>query len=497
MKEPSSSPSDRVDVEGLAGMGGWVAVCAVVCYFALLYAVSRKTSGRGGNEAFFRGGRRSPWWAVAFGMLGSSVSGVSLVSVPGMVRDVDMTYMQMCVGFFFGYLVVAFLLLPLYYRLNLTSIYGYLEIRMGRWASRTGTSFFLLSKLAGAAVKLYLVCLILQEFVFRDTGIPFGLTAAGAVFLIWLYTARGGIKALVWTDVLQTCCLVAVLLLMLYQVCRLDGLTLAGAVDCVVSHPHGRWLEWDDWTSRQHFVKQFLSGVFVVIVMTGLDQDMMQKNLTCKNLRDAQKDMCTYGFLFIPLNWLFLALGILLLVGAARLGIPLPEKGDEILPLFCAEGRLGTAVGVLFAVGLVAAAFNSADSALTALTTSFCVDILDVERRCARPEVVRKWVHAGMALLFVACILFFEAMDSSSVIDAVYVVASYTYGPLLGLFSFGLFTRRMPRGRAIPWVCVAAPVCCYLLDACTTSAFGYRFGYELLMLNGFLVFAGLCAFSRR
>ena len=478
-------------------MLGLYVLGALVIYFALLYAVSRWTSGKGDNEAFFRGGRRSPWWVVAFGMLGSSVSGVSLVSVPGMVRDVDMTYMQMCVGFFFGYLVVAFFLLPLYYRLDLTSIYGYLELRMGRWASRTGTSFFLLSKLAGAAVKLYLVCLVLQEFVLRDTGVPFWLTATAAVFCIWLYTARGGIRTLVWTDVLQTLCLVAVLLWMLWQVCCLNGLTVGEALECVAVHPHGRWLEWDDWTSKQHFVKQFLSGIFIVIVMTGLDQDMMQKNLTCKNLRDAQKDMCTYGFLFIPLNWLLLVLGVLLVVLAGNMGLSLPGKGDEVLPMFCAGGYLGTGVSVLFALGLVAAAFNSADSALTALTTSFCVDILDVERRFARPDVVRRWVHAVMALLFVCCILFFEAMDSSSVIDAVYVVASYTYGPLLGLFAFGLFTRRTPCGRIVPWVCVAAPVCCYLLDAYTATAFAYRFGYELLILNGLLVFAGLYAFSKR
>lgn len=472
-------------------------LCAAILYFALLYAVARKTGGKGDNSAFFRGDRRSPWWAVAFGMLGSSVSGVSLVSVPGMVRGLDMTYMQMCIGFFFGYLVVAFFLLPLYYRLDLTSIYGFLDVRMGRWASRTGTSFFLLSKLLGSSVKLYLVCLILQEFVLDGTGIPFWATAVGTVFLIWLYTARGGIRTLVWTDVLQTFCLLAALLLILFQVIRLDGLTWAGAVECVANHPHGGWWEWDDWTSRQHFVKQFLSGIFIVIVMTGLDQDMMQKNLTCKTLGDAQKDMCTYGFMFIPFNALLLSLGVLLLVLSDRLGVPLPSRGDEILPMFCAGGYLGTGALVFFSLGLVAAAFNSADSALTALTTSCCVDILDVEHRFSRPESVRRWVHGGMALLFVGCILFFGAVNSSSVLDAVYVVASYTYGPLLGLFAFGLFTRRQPRGRAIPWICIAAPCCCYGLDAWTTSAFGYHFGYELLMLNGLLTFVGLLAVSKR
>ena len=473
-------------------MGGvFYILLAAAVYFGLLYAVSRLTGGKGDNDTFFRGNRRSPWWAVAWGMLGSSVSGVSLVSVPGMVRDVDMTYMQMCVGFFFGYLVVAFFLLPLYYRLNLTSIYGYLELRMGRWASRTGTSFFFLSKLLGSAVKLYLVCLVLQEYVFCGTGIPFEATVVATVFLIWLYTARGGIRTLVWTDVLQTCCLVAALCVIFYQACRLNGLTVGEAVQFVAADSHGRWWEWSDWASRQHFVKQFLSGIFIVIVMTGLDQDMMQKNLTCKNLRDAQKDMCTYGFMFIPLNWLFLSLGVLLLLLVGNEGIPLPDKGDELLPMLCAGGYLGTGALAIFALGIVAAAFNSADSALTALTTSFCVDILGVERRSPRPEKVRRWVHGGIALLFVGCILAFEAASDTSVIDAVYVVASYTYGPLLGLFAFGLFTRRKPRERAIPWICMAAPVCCGLLDTYTTVAFGYRFGYELLMLNGLLTFSGL------
>ncbi|MCD8318728.1 MAG: sodium:solute symporter [Paraprevotella sp.] len=478
-------------------MSAFYILLTTAVYFLLLFAISRKMGGKGDNDAFFRGNRQSPWWAVAFGMVGASVSGISFVSVPGMVRDLDMTYMQMCVGFFFGYLVVAFVLLPLYYKLNLTSIYTYLDLRFGKRAYRTGASFFLLSKILSSAARLYLVCLILQEYVFGSIGIPFALTAAGTVFLIWLYTFRGGIKALVWTDSLQTFCLIAALLLIIYQLCHLNGFTVSEAVRHIAESPHSRWLEWDDWTSRQHFVKQFLSGVFIVIVMTGLDQDMMQKNLTCKSLRDAQKDMCSYGVLFISLNWLFLSLGILLLTLAAKEGIALPVKGDDILPLFCAEGYLGHGVLILFTIGIIAAAFSSVDSALTALTTSFCVDILDVERRYDRPERVRKWVHGGIALLFVGFILCFEAVNNSSIINAIYVVASYTYGPLLGLFSFGLFTRRMPRPVAVPLVCVAAPVCCYLLDAYTTAAYGYHFGYELLMLNGFLTFVGLYAVSSR
>ena len=439
-------------------MSAFYIILTTVLYFLLLFAVSRKAGGTGDNDTFFRGGRRSPWWAVAFGMIGASLSGVSFVSVPGMVRDADMTYMQMCVGFFFGYLVVAFVLLPLYYKLNLTSIYAYLDVRFGKAAYRTG--------------------------------------ASGTVFLIWLYTFRGGIKSLVWTDALQTLCLVTALVSILYQLCRLNDFTVVEAVRHVVESPYGRWIEWDDWTSRQHFVKQFLSGIFIVIVMTGLDQDMMQKNLTCKNLHDAQKDMCSYGFSFIPLNMLFLGVGVLLLALASREGIDLPVKGDDILPLFCAEGHLGNGVLVLFTIGIIAAAFSSADSALTALTTSFCVDILDVERRFTRPEAVRKKVHGVIALLFVGFILCFEAVNDSSLIDAIYVVASYTYGPLLGLFAFGMFTRRKLWLAAVPWICVAAPMGCYLLDAWTVSAYGYRFGYELLMLNGLFTFVGLYAFSK-
>lgn len=472
----------------------YILVTAAV-YFLLLFIISRKMGKKDDNDTFFRANRRSPWWAVAFGMIGASLSGVSFVSVPGMVRTTDMTYMQMCIGFFFGYLAVAFVLLPLYYRLNLTSIYTYLDIRFGRCAYRTGASFFLLSKMLGAAARLYLVCLILQEYVFGVMGIPFWMISCAIVFLIWLYTFRSGIKALVWTDSLQTFCLIAALLLMTFQLCRLNGFSVTDAVSYIADSPHGKWMEWEDWKSKQHFVKQFLSGIFIVIVMTGLDQDMMQKNLTCRNLRDAQKDMCTYGFFFIPLNWLFLGLGILLLALSAKEGIALPERGDDLLPMLCARGYLGQGVLVLFTIGIVAAAFSSADSALTALTTSFCVDILDIDSSFRCPERVRMAVHALIALLFVGFILLFHVVNNASVLDAVYVIASYTYGPLLGLFCFGMLTTRLPRPAWVPVICIASPVACYLLDGFTIAHFGYRFGYELLMLNGLLTFVGLYAVS--
>lgn len=471
-------------------------VLTVVIYFLLLCLISRIMGGKGDNDAFFRGNRRSPWWAVAFGMVGASVSGVSFVSVPGMIITENMTYMQMCVGFFLGYLVVAFVLLPLYYRLKLTSIYTYLDLRFGRTAYRTGASFFLLSKMLGAAARLYIVCLILQQYVFGGMGIPFAVTAVATVFLIWLYTFRSGIRSLVWTDALQTLCLMVALGWMVYELCRLNGFSLNEAWHFVQSSPYSQWIEWNEWSSPRHFVKQFLSGIFIVIVMTGLDQDMMQKNLTCKNLRDAQKDMCTYGFVFIPLNYLLLALGVLLLALASKEGIPVPSRGDDLLPLFCAEGYLGKGVLVLFTIGIIAAAFSSADSALTALTTTFCVDILDVERKFASPERVRKRVHALLALCFIGFILLFEKVNNSSVIVAIFVMASYTYGPLLGLFGFGLFTKRMPDSRMVPLVCVLAPLGCYVLDCLSQACWGYKFGYELLLLNGLLTFGGLWCFSR-
>ncbi len=471
-------------------------IMTTIAYFLLIYAISRVVSKKSDNDTFFRGNRQSPWWAVAFGMIGASISGVSFVSVPGMVTAIDMTYMQMCIGFFFGYIVVAFVLLPIYYRLNLTSIYTYLDLRFGKTAYRTGASFFLLSKMLGAAARLYIVCLILQQFVFSAIGIPFWLTATCTVLLIWLYTSRNGIKAIVWTDALQTLCLILALLWICYEVCRLNNFTVTEAINCVANSPNSRWFEWNDWNSPQHFLKQFLSGIFIVIVMTGLDQDMMQKNLTCKNLKDAQKDMCTYGFVFIPLNLLLLALGILLLTLATNKGIDVPARGDDLLPLFCAEGHLGYTVLVLFTIGIIAAAFSSADSALTALTTAFCVDILEVEHRFRNPERTRKITHATLSVLFVAFILLFKAINSSSVIDAIFIMASYTYGPLLGLFTLGMFTNRQPYARITPIICIASPVICYLTDMLTQHFFNYKFGYELLLLNGLLTFSCLYVFSR-
>lgn len=420
-------------------------------------------------------------------MVGASISGITFVSVPGMVMKTDMTYLQMCMGFILGYFVIAFVLLPVYYRLNLTTIYTYLKQRLGIRSYKTGASFFLVSKMTGAAVRFYVVCIILQKFVLDGVGIPFPVTVVAMVALIWLYTRRSGIKTLVWTDTFQTFCMFAALILIIYNVINALGMSVGEAASAIVSDSHSRVFVFDDWVSKQNFWKQFLSGVFVAVVMTGLDQDMMQKNLTCKSLRDAQKDMCTYGFAFVPANLLFLALGILLMMLAGKTGVALPAQGDDLLPMFAATGRLGDTVVVLFTIGVVAAAFSSADSALTALTTSFCVDIVGRQD----DEQLRRRAHIGIAVVFILFILAFRAVNSTSVIDAIYILCSYTYGPLLGLFAFGLLTHRKPNDRWVPYICIASPIVCYILDVTVSAATGYKFGYELLMLNGLLTFAGL------
>ncbi len=467
-----------------------IILATLLAYFAVLLLVSRLAGGRGGsNSTFFTAGRHSPWLMVAFGMVGASISGVTFVSVPGMALRSGMTYLQMCLGFIPGYFIVAFLLLPLYYRLGLTSIYAYLGERLGPVSYKTGAWFFLLSKMSGAAVAFYVVCALLQRFVFDAWGVPFAATATLMVLLIWLYTRRGGIKTLVWTDSLQTVCLFAALLLIMLHVVEALGMGIGGAVRAVCDSQMSRVFVLDDWVSRQNFWKQFLSGVFVVVVMTGLDQDKMQKNLTCRTLRDAQKDMCSYGFAFLPANFLFLSLGVMLALLAAKQGVALPAQGDELLPMFAATGKLGTAAMALFTLGIVAASFSSADSALTSLTTCFCVDV------CGRPadERLRHRVHFFMGVVFVVFMLVFRMVNSTSVIDAIYILVSYTYGPLLGLFAFGLFTRRGVNDRLVPFVAVASPLVCLAIDTLASRFLGYKFGYELLLLNGALTFGGLWA----
>ena len=471
-----------------------IIIITILAYFAVLWILSRFVTRKSNNEVFFRAERKSPWYMVAFGMIGASISGVSFVSVPGMPVHINMYYLQMCLGFILGYFAIAFILLPIYYKLNLTTIYSYLQQRLGMKAYKTGAWFFLLSKMTRAAVSFYVVCMLLHQFVFEAQGIPFFVTVIGLVALIWMYTHRGGVKTLVWTDTLQTIFLFGALILIIINVTDALGMTLGEATKAVKESAYSQVFLFDDWLSKQNFWKQFLSGMFVVIVMTGLDQDMMQKNLTCKTLREAQKDMCTYGFFFVPANLLFLVLGLLLIMLTQQQGLQLPANTDDLLPMFAATGKLGTTVTVLFTIGIVAACFSSADSALTALTTSFCVDIKE------RPndEGLRRRVHLGICVVFAVFILLFRAVNSTNIIDAIYTLCSYTYGPLLGLFAFGLFTHRQPTDHYVPFIAIASPIISYLLKSYSKELlWGYQFGFEILILNGLLTFLGLWACSRK
>lgn len=482
-------------------------------YFLILLILSRLTSRRrANNDTFFRAGRRSPWPLVAFGMIGASVSGVSFVSVPGYVGMTQMTYLQMCLGFFFGYLIVAYVLLPVYYRNNLTTIYSFLEMRLGPTSHKTGALFFLLSKATGAAVRFYLACLVLQQFLFGPLGIPYIITVIIVLLLVWLYTRRGGIRTLVYTDCFQTLCFLIALVAVIVIVAGRLYPSFDVMVSTLGADPMSRIFVFDDWGSRQNFWKQFLSGIFIVVVMTGLDQDMMQKNLTCRNLRSAQKDMCLYGISFVPVNLLLLVLGVMLYHVAAspefysfwtaNVGGAFPTeglRGDSLFPTLVQSGVFGTGVMVLFVLGITAAAFSSVDSALTALTTSICIDILGIENeKFSAPERTRKLVHFGVVVFFVIFVVAFRYINSTSAIDAIYTLASYTYGPLLGLFSFAIICRhRTLKDRYSPFVAVLSPLLCYALSLIAPRLWGYTFGYELLMLNGLLTFLGLLLLSKK
>lgn len=472
-------------------MGNMMLVILIIYFLLLLsisFIVSRKSSN---NDAFFRGNRESPWYIVAIGMVGASISGVTFVSVPGMVRDLDMTYMQMVLGFIPGYIIVAYVLLPLYYKLNLTSIYEYLKDRFGFYSYKSGAVFFILSKIVGAAARLYLVSIILQTLVFDQWGIPFSITVAGIIVLIWVYTYRSGIKAIVWTDTLQTLSMMIAMGLIIWQVAIKLDFGFSDVVHTVGNSEHFKIFVFDDWVSKQNFIKQFLSGILIVIVMTGLDQDMMQKNLTCKNLKDAQKNMVVYGFAFTPVNFLFLALGILLLTFASRFGIVLPVESDNILPVLASE-YLGLPVLIFFTVGIIAAAFSSADSALTSLTTTICIDILEVDRKkMEEGKIIRKRIHLLVCVLFFFAILIIDTIGEGSILNTIYKAASYTYGPLLGLFFFGLFTKIQIKDKFVPFVCIAAPLLAYSIEYGFLHLFNYAVGYEILLLNGMLTTFGL------
>lgn len=474
-------------------MSRYTILFIIAVYFGLLLFIAwltgRKSSS---NDAFFTGNRQSPWYIVSIGMIGTSLSGVTFVSVPGMVRSIDMTYMQTVFGFFVGYIIIAHILLPLYYKLKLTSIYSYLKDRIGHRGYKTGASFFLLSKSIGAAARLYLVVLILQHYVFDAFNIPFAVTVIFSILLVWIYTFRSGIKTIIWTDTIQAICLIAMLIVIIWQVKDALGMSFVEMSTSVANNPHFRIFEFNDWNSSQHFAKQFFSGIFITIVMTGLDQDMMQKNLSCRNLKEAQKNMYTYGFAFTPVNFLFLVLGILLLIVAEQKQIALPELSDDILPMFCTSGILGNSILIFFTIGIIAAAFSSADSALTALTTSFCIDILDIQNDSEKQaKRKRLMIHIAISIVFALIILVIKEVNNRSIIDAIYMIASYTYGPLLGMFIFGLFTKRLAKDKFVPYICIISPVISFGINYVVENTTDYIFGYEILMINAAITFFGM------
>ena len=480
-------------------MNGLFILSLILFYFGILYLISHYISKKHSeNDAFFLGNRKSPWYVVAFGTIGSSMSGITFVSVPGMVGKFDMTYMQMVFGFLLGYAVIAFVLLPIYYRWNVISIYTYLDKRIGINAYKTGAGFFILSRLITAAVRLYIAVLILQTYIFDAWNVPFAITAAGFLLMMWLYTHRSGIRTIVWTDILQTLVLLIALIIIIWQVSKGLNLDLMNIVTTVKESSFSKIFVFDDWFSRQNFFKQFISGAFVTIAMTGVDQEMMQKNLSCKNLREAQKNVCTSGLFFIPVNFLFLCLGILLLNYASVNQIALPAAGDDILPTIVSQGHLGMPAIIFFVIGIIAVTFASADSAITGLTTSVCVDYLNItQHNEKKAHKTRLIVHFLISLLFIGVIMLFKAINNTSVIDAIYIIVSYTYGPLLGLFAFGILFKSRTNDHIVPFICILSPILCFIISVILRNMFNYQLGYELLIMNALFVVAGLAVFKKQ
>lgn len=494
-------------------MNIYIVLSVIASYFAMIFAVSAWTTRRKDKDAntFYRGSRKSPWYVVAIAMVGTSISGVTYVSVPGMVADSQMSYLQMAIGFVAGYFVVAYILLPLYYRLNLSSIYSYLGQRYGQTTHITGACLFMLSKFLGCAVRMYLTAVVLQLVLFRQLGMPFHVTVCTMMLAVWFNTFRGGVKTLVWTDLLQTLCMLSAMIGFVWCTADAMGLDASRLADTISTSSLSRIWFFDDLNDKRYFWKQFLGGMFTTVAMTGMDQDMMQKNLSCKTLHEARKNMVSYGFAFLPVNLIFLTLGILLYVYASRLGIYTPGDGrytltdmagntlttDQLFPYLAtginpttATPFLPMTVSILFILGLVSAAFSSAGSAVTSLTTAFMVDF---------PFRCRRWrVHLANSIIMGILIYLFHLLSSGSVINAIYVIASYTYGPLLGLFFFGILTTLHPRDRLIPLVCLLSPLLCWIIDSNSEAWLnGYHMGYELLIVNGLITALGLAMISTR
>lgn len=477
-----------------------------IAYTLLIFLVSHLASRKSSNNTFFTGNRKSPWFVVAYGMIGASLSGVTFMSVPGGVYSGQFTYFGIVLGYIIGYAVIAFLLLPLYYKLNLTSIYSYLEIKFGKSSEKTGALLFIISRLVGSAIRMYLVVFVLYEFVFKAWGIPFWVPAVIFIVLILLYTFKGGIKAVVWTDTLQTTFLLLAAVMTVVIILKTLNISFGELMSVSTERGYTKLFE-TDWLHSKFFVKQILSGAFITITMTGLDQDMMQKNLTCKSLKDAQKNVLTSSFIFVIVNILFMSLGAALIYYAQETGLQLPvnESGvvvnDKIFPTVAFS--LSKMTSIVFMLGLIAAGYSSADGTLTALTTTFCFDFLHFDKNDNITEEqkikYRKLIHIGFAFLYLLVIILFKPFHNESLIDKIFEIAGYTYGPLLGLYSFGLFVKnRKPNDKYVPIIAIASPIISYILNCYSKQLFwGYQFGFEILIVNGLLTFVALLSISKK
>ena len=474
----------------------------IIAYFIILFTVSWLAGRKTDNQGFFLGGRKQPWFLVAIATMGSFLSGVTFVSVPGMVADKSFSYLQMVMGFVVGQFIIAFVLVPLFYKMKLVSVYQYLEDRFGARSHKTGAWFFFISKMLGASVRLFLVCLTLQLLVFEPFHLPFVLNVFLTVFLVWIYTCRGGVKSVIWTDVLKSLCLVLSVVLCIVFISSELNLGFKGMFQSISNSSMSQVFFFDDVNDKRYFFKQFIAGIFTMIATTGLDQDMMQRNLSCRNYKDSQKNMMVSIVCQFFINLLFLMLGVLLYVFASKLGIT--ATGDTLCPAVATSQYLPAIVGVLFVVGLFSAAYSAAGSALTALTTSFTLDILDADKKKANDPngtsltKTRKTVHVFMALLMAVVIYVFGLLNNTSVIDAVYVLASYTYGPILGMFAFGIIVEAKTKDKYVPLVAIVSPILCFILQENSETWFnGYKFSYELLILNALFTFIGLCLLISR
>ena len=481
-----------------------IIILVIILYFFGLFVISSLTTGNNDNTTFFSANKESPWYLVAFGMVGASLSGITFISVPGDVGSTQFTYFQVVLGYLFGYFVVALLLLPIYYKLNLTSIYEYLKVRFGTISHKTGAFFFFVSRITGASFRLYLVAIVLQQFVFNELNIPFEITVVISVSLIWIYTFRGGIKTIVWTDTLQTTFMLISVLLSIYLISKSLDWSFIDFINSDELKSYSKVFVTESLLEKNHFYKSFIGGMFITICMTGLDQDMMQKNLTCKSLKDAQKNMIIFSIVLVIVTFLFLLLGALLFIYSSKFNIIIPELNgsvntDLLFPEIALNSGLGSLIGITFLLGLIAAAYSSADSALTSLTTSYCVDFIDLKNKSIEYQIkVRKRTHIVMSFVLIIVIIIFKNYLTTSVLDGLLILAGYTYGPLLGLFAFGIFTNYKIHDKYV-WIVTSLSVLIMIFIGNLDPSYlgGYKIGYELLPLNGLLTFIGLILIRRK